>query len=39
MLGEWDDVLVVIAEEIKEDPKHLFEGPEQQYLRQALEHQ
>ncbi len=36
MLGEWNDILVVVNEEIKDDSNQLFEGPEQQYLRQAL---
>ena len=39
MLGEWDDMLVVIDEEIKGDVNNLFQGPEQQYLRQALRQQ
>ena len=34
MLGEWDDVLVVMDEEIKADPNQLFvDGAGLQYLR------
>ena len=34
MLGEWDDLLMVIDEEIKEDKALLFaEGVERQFLR------
>ena len=34
MLGEWDDLLMVIDEEIKEDKALLFaEGVEKQFLR------
>ena len=34
MLGEWDDLVMVIDEEIKEDTALLFaDGAEQQFLR------